>query len=218
MYRLLEYTGGFNPWAGKGIEHFVSEIRRRFPNMTDTGLSELAKRMLGEYDPRTHTRTVMLFGRDIMTADVESIPAWDMLAPSAKTRIKEHPHDTGEVPSSGVNEVFKAELLNRLDRRSVNRSVLIEPDDLDQTYVWRKATATPWVQEVTDGDYFRILRHPSLGPKFQDPDVKGAYVEVTSYTHMQVGERHEARTFQEAAAIQRHYRRQPHYSGVDIKE
>lgn len=209
----LEYTGGVSPF--QDINAFVAKVRKAHPAITDRGVDQIVKRSVGLVDKRISKRTIALFGRDIMTEDVTTLPVWPHLPKSARQRILDHPIEGGERVDSEQAKVSQLELVGRLDRRSVNRSVLISPRGLERTYAW--SAAHGWTQEVTDNDYRIIVRDFGLRRLFADPDIVGPFVEVRSYD-APVKERHVARDMSDVRALRREFSRTPQFRGVDIKE
>ena len=176
MYRRLDLAPK-SPFHD--IEGFVGRVRAAHTGITDAGVNHVVKRSLDGYNPRHSGRVVHLYGADIMTADLSSIPAWDLITPEEQRRIAEHPMDTGERIDPENVKVSQLELARRLDRRNVNRSVLISPRGLSRSYVWRLSSA--WVQEVTDDDYALILSVQGNTRIFRDPDIHGPYTDARSY-------------------------------------
>lgn len=169
------------------IEGTVRKLKAAKPGITQLGINQAVKRMLDRYDPRHPGRHVALFGADIMTAQLDQIPAWPYLPDGQRRRLLDHPIDGGLIlpdtldgdddPKRAI--VAQKEAANRLDRVNVNRSVLISPRGLSQTYIW--CLRTGWLQEVTDADYDLILGHPGNRRLFRDRDMHGPYLDVRSY-------------------------------------
>src|SRR5690606_23529615 len=114
----------------------VDKIRNAYPGITDKGVNQAIKRMLAGYNPRTPGRIVHLFGRDILTDDLETIAAWQWVGDGEKRRVQEHPIAGGEmIPDdvTGVLRKMRQEELagrGREARAYINRSVLISPPGL----------------------------------------------------------------------------------------
>lgn len=169
------------------LEATVAKIRAAHPGITDRGVNQAVKRMLDGYKPRHKGRIVYLFGADIMTAQLDAIPAWPWLSDGAKARLLEHPIAGGTCLPETVDgdddpkriDLVQAGLVNAHYRRDVNRSVLISPRGLSQTHVWR--IDNDWMQEVTEADYRLIFAHPASRRRFRDPDLHGPYQDVRSY-------------------------------------
>lgn len=205
------------------LEGTVRKIRAAKPGITDQGVNQAVKRMLDGYNPRTPGRIVHLFGRDILTEDVTSIPAWPWVGEGEKRRVLQHPVMGGEtIPDDLVGitrKMRQEELAGRGSeaRASINRSVLISPPGLQQTYVWRLATG--WVQEVTDADYDLILSTPANRRLFRDLDIHGPYVDVRSYEAPRiVTSTTVATTAKEASYLMGQTKRTPNWQGSDLSK
>jgi len=210
--RVLVWTGGSTPFAN--LPAFVAHVKRTYPGITDRGVSQLVKKALDHYDPGVRGRIVTLFGADIMTADLERIPAWPYLSDDQRRRLREHPHDTGERVNEDDPKLSQLELARTLNRASVNRSALISPPGLSQTYVW--SDATHWQQEMSDTDAALILSIRGTGRLFRDFEAGGAYAPVRSYDVYPVIARHAGN----AADLQDYINdrtRVPHWQGADTK-
>lgn len=126
---------------------FLDGLRQRFPNVSETGIQEIAKRELGKTPPRYDRYVQCLFGEDILTDDVTTIPAWRWLTPILRRQIQGVPIE--------------------------QRRELVDPKGMSATYVWRKDNG--WVQEVTDSDA-DILRASNARTWFRDTDAFGTHV------------------------------------------
>lgn len=184
MARVIEFTGGVNPWDD--IHTFVAMAKSKYPGITSEGINQLAMKTVMAYQARTN-RVKTIYGRDILTADLEQIPAWQYLPDGEKARLEAHPYDGGTKLGAGNVAVAKAEQAGSLNRGGINREALVTPD-LEQTYVFGAHTAIPWVQEVTENDYHTILSKADRR-FFRDPDLHGPYVPVRSYDAYTVIER-----------------------------
>lgn len=139
------------------------------------------------YKPRTKGRIVYLFGADIMSANIEDIAAWPMLSEQVRERILSHPITGGITLEDRLMgdddpqqvDLIQAGLSNAQYRAGVNRSVLISPRKLQNTYVWRHETQ--WIQEVTEADGETILGIRGADQRFRDVAVHGPYEDVRSY-------------------------------------
>jgi len=212
---LLEYTGGPTPW--NDIDKFVRTVKRKRPGISDLGVSQMVKRAMAFHDPRTTNRVRALLGRDIMSATPEDLPIWPWLPSSVQERVLEHPYDTGEVVDDQNVKLSRMELFVRLDRRSVNRSVLVSPKGLEQTYVWSDALG--WVQDVTKNDYDLILSFENgVSRLFQDPDTVGPYVDRQAYADTQaVKERHVAKDMRDVQALHREFFPAKQFAGASVE-
>jgi len=195
------------------INGFVANIRAAHPGISDKGVDQSIKRALDGYNPRHSGRVVHLFGADIMAATVEDIPAWPYITAGEQQRILDHPMETGERVDDHDGKVSQLELANRLNRESVNRSVLISPRGLQQTYVWR--LTTNWIQDVTNDDYNLILSEQGNRRLFRDPEIHGPYVDVRSYANPPVLSRMVTADQRDIDAFMRERTHRPSWSGVD---
>jgi hypothetical protein len=174
------------------IEGTVRRIRDRFPGISDLGVNQAVARMLDSgtdrgYKPRTKGRYVYLFGADIMSAQIDQIPAWPLMSDGVRERLLDHPVEGGITLEDRLEanddpqqtELIQAGLANHQHRAGVNRSVLISPRGLSQTYVW--CHENQWIQEVTDADADLILSARGASQKFRDIAIHGPYEDVRSY-------------------------------------
>jgi hypothetical protein len=216
VYRRLEFAPA-SPFHD--IEGTVKRLRDAYPGISDLGVNQAVKKMLVGYKPRHKGRIVHLFGADIMTADLANNPAWKWIGPGERIRLLDHPINGGVVIPNDIEGpvrlMLQEELWRRLNRREVNRSVLISPPGLRQTYVWRAENG--WLQEVNEHDYDLILSTPANRRLFRDPDIHGPYVPVRSYDApgQMIGVAH---TNREAEYLIRQTRRRPSWQGADVSE
>lgn len=216
--RTIVFSGGRNPW--EDIHGFKAYVKAKHPGISDKGINQVVKLAVGEYQPRivhqdgSTARIVMLFGADIMTADLETLPAWPYLAPSAKQRLADHPIVGGATVDPENVQLSRAELANRLERHTVNRSALVSIAGMEQSYVWSADTPVPWTQMVSENDYHLIMGSPQRR-LFRDPDLHGPYVPVRSYDAYQVAERHTGNKSDLVHYI-KETTRQPQWSGADV--
>lgn len=199
----------------------VDKIKNAYPGITDKGVNQAIQRMLGSYNPRTPGRIVHLFGADIMTEHLETIEAWPWIGDGEKRRLQDHPISGGEmIPDdvTGVLRKMRQEELagrGREARAHINRSVLISPPGLQQTYVWRLSRG--WMQEVLEADYHLILSSPANRRLFRDPDIHGPYRDVRSYDSADATKaRHVATTAKEAGYLIGQTKRTPNWQGTDL--
>lgn len=216
MVRRLEFAPR-SPFHD--IDGFVDRIRSAHPGISDQGVSQAVKRALTGFKPRHPSRVVHLYGADILTADLTQLPAWPHITDGEKRRIQQYPIAGGEVIPTDVDAVARRmvqeDLAGRINAARINRSVLISPPGLRQTYVWRASNG--WVQEVQDADYDLILSTPANRRLFRDPDIHGPYVPVRSYDAQ--GEViATARNLREAEYTLRHLERRPSWQGADVAD
>lgn len=168
---------------------FLEQLRERFPNVSEKGLHAIAGAEFEKRKPRHNRHVVCLFGRDILSEDPTTIPAWPLMTADLRNRVL-HPE--------------------QYQQTSGKRENLIDPVDLQTTYVWRHSA--DWIQEVSDHDAEVLRRSPARG-WFRDVDRHGLYVPGRAWD-FPVKERHEAPTLQEAAAIRRDLTRKKTWNGV----
>lgn len=202
------------------LERTIESIKAAYPGITPLGVDQAIKRMLDGYKPRTPGRIVHLYGADIMTADLETIPAWPWMGDGEKRRILDHPITGGEtIPddlTGALRKMRQEELAGRgrEARALINRSVLISPPGLRQSYVWRLTNG--WVQEVQDTDYDLILSTPANRRLFRDPDIHGPYQDVRSYADPGIVRgQHVATSAKEAGYLLGQMKRTPNWQGID---
>lgn len=209
------------------IEGTVRRIREKFPTITDLGVNQAVARMLDSgqprgYKPRTKGRFVYLFGADIMSADIESIPAWPYMNDAVRERILSHPTEGGitlEEKVAGDDdptqiELIQAGLANSQYRAGVNRSVLISPRGLQNTYVW--CYENRWLQDVTDADARLILGVRGADQKFRDRTIHGPYEDVRSYEGPNIVRTRIEAPASEADYIMRQLKAAKSWQGTDL--
>ena len=148
----LEYIG--KDTARRNWKRLLEHLRRMYPNVSETGIHEIAKAEFVRVAPR-HDRLVQaLFGRDILAADVTTIPAWPYLTPLMKRWV----------------------LNPALEGRT--HETLMDPPGLSRTYVWSKKNN--WLQEVTDEDA-AIIRASPARTWFRDYDKHGPYTPARTW-------------------------------------
>ena len=163
---------------------FLEQLRAKFPNVSEKGLHAIAGAEFEKRHPRTPRMVVHLFGRDILSDDLTSIPAWPLIDPKEK-RV----------------------LVNATRER---REQMIDPQELSRTYVWRQSAG--WVQEVTDHDA-DVLRRSTARGWFRNIDAHGPFVPTRAWD-FPVKERHTAGTLADAQAIVRDVTRKKTWNGV----
>ena len=211
MPRTLIYTGRRNPF--ENIASFVAMVKARYPAITKEGIDQIVARQVAYRAPRSPARIVQLLGADIMTADLATIPAWPFLGPETRRDIEQCPQDTGERVDE-MDAASQVRLVTGLVKGKINRSALISPRGLQQTYVW--SDATQWTQEVTDADYDLIMQQRSLAAVLRDPDLTGPYVEIRPYD-VPVANTYAFPNMQEAQRFHDDLKRHPQFAGVDLK-
>lgn len=210
----LSYHGGKNPFVD--IHAFTAHAKATYPGITQDGINHLVKLSLDNLRERQRNRVYTLFGADIMCEHPEDLAIWPHLPRSHKERVLAHPLVGGtRVEEYEDHRVAQMELALRLDRRAVNRSVLISPRGLEYTYVWRQSLS--WEQEVSQKDYDLLMSVAPVRRLLKDPEIVGPYQPVRSY-EAPVIERHVARDGGDVQALQRQYRRVPTFTGADLKK
>lgn len=204
----LEYVGGHNPFHD--INAYKQRIKKAYPGISDVGINQAIKKSLDSLKVRRRGYTRTFFGRDIMTEDPAVIPAWAFLPPSHRKRIREHPLHGGSLVNPDDPKYKQVELASAYNRASVNRSVLISPKGLENTYVW--CQQNNWTQELTQEDYDLLMQFRNIRWLFQDPDVHGLYKPVRSY-EAPVLEKHVARDMGDVKALMRQYERKEMFPG-----
>lgn len=212
MPRRLEYHG--RKHAFENLASFVAMVKARYPSITPEGINQIVARNVANREARSPARMVQLLGADIMTSDLTTIPAWPFLGPQTQRDIATYPHDTGERVDE-LDARSQVRLVTGLVREKINRSALISPRGLQQTYVW--SDATHWTQEVTDADYDLIMRQRSLAAVLREPDLVGPYVEIRPYD-VPVTAVHAFDDMMEASRFHDDMQRHPQFAGVDIKK
>lgn len=133
--------------ARRNLPAVVAGLRRKYPNISETGVHEMAKAELTMSPPRYPQHVVHLFGADILSADLTTIPAWPLVEP-----------------------VFQDQLRNTPVQ---DRGRMIDPVGLSRTYVWRQ-TAN-WVQEVTAADV-DVIRRSEARTWFRSVERHGLWI------------------------------------------
>jgi hypothetical protein len=219
IYRKLQYAPK-SPFHD--IHGTVARLRAAYPGISDKGVNQAVKRMLMGYKPRHDGMIVHLYGEDIMTTNLPAIPAWQWIGDGERIRLLDHPIDTGAcIPPEATGQMrrmLQEELAGRLNRRDINRSVLISPPGLKQTYVWRLSNG--WTQEVRDDDYRLILSTVEDRQRFRDPDIHGPYTPVRSYdvepeAMREVGR---ATTQPEVNYLVRQTQHRPQWQGAEVSD
>lgn len=211
MPRNLTYHG--RKHAFENLASFVAMVKARYPSITPEGINQIVARNVASREARSPSRMVQLLGADIMTADLTTIPAWPFLGPQTQRDIASYPHDTGERVDE-LDAKSQVRLVTGLVKEKINRSALISPRGLQQTYVW--SDATQWTQEVTDADYDLILRQRSLAAVLRDPErAGGVYVEIRPYD-VPVTTVHPFNDMMEASRFHDDMTSSPHFAGIDL--
>lgn len=146
-------------FLGKDIQRrnmtlFIEHLRRLYPHVQDTGIHEMAKAELGMTAPRWDGLIVHFIGRDILSEDPRTIPAWQWFSRT----------EQGKAYDAERDEIRP--VTERL--QMIDATVPVET-----SYVWRLANG--WTQTVSDADVEVIRRHPKARLWFQNADVYGIW-------------------------------------------
>ena len=141
---------------------FLDQLRAKYPTLTERGLHEVAGREFSKRHPRHDRQVIHLFGEDIASEDIETIPAWPIVDPKEKRVL--------------------------LKLTPAERMAKVDPQGLSRTYVWR--ASNQWVQDVTDADA-AVLRASTARGWFRDYDTHGPFVPQQTWD-FPVAERFEA--------------------------
>jgi len=138
----------------RNMDLFVEHLRRLYPHVSITGIQEMAKAELGAVAPRWEGYIVHFIGRDILSEDPRTIPAWQWFSKTERGKAYDAQRDQ-------IRPVT-----DRLQMMDVTLP-------LETTYVWRLANG--WTQTVSDADVEVIRRHPKARLWFQNADVYGPW-------------------------------------------
>jgi hypothetical protein len=189
MHRILiVFNGG--PHPDKDLEKFRAACLRRFPAASEIEIGHLYRRSVLSHDTPHKGRIVALFGQDIMTEDLEAHPLWPLFGLMNQNRLKSFPHDRGatiEGESISERAASRMTLLQHGMSGQVNRSVLVSPSGLKESYVFSKRTQ--WSQEVREDDWNLICQHPGIRKKFQVFEDVGGLVIYRAYSSFRPSER-----------------------------
>jgi hypothetical protein len=210
------YNGG--PHPDRDLQKFRDACIKKFPNATEIDLGVLYRRAILQHDTPWRDRIVCLLGEDIMTADVEAHHLWPYMGRMTQRRILAYPFDSGSViTGDSVSEraSSRMSLLQHGLAATVNRSVLISPKGMKESYVFSRRTQ--WTQEVREDDWGLICQHPNFRKRFQVFETAGPLVVYQAYRG-HVRERHEARTNDDIRHLLNEQTSRPHFKGVDTPE
>jgi len=184
----LEYIGEDHPF--RDIAAFVAAIKRRAPRISQAGVDQKVAEALLKRTPRTPGIVKILFGTDILTDDLESLPAWEWLTPVFRAEI-------GNCPMNERNRYIYATIDGMIP--------------LANSYVWR--VENNWMQEVTEADVAVIRRSEARG-WFRNPHrANGPHQDPRSYD-LPVMSQETFRNPAEFTDFLRDQERIPHWSGV----
>lgn len=143
----------------RNLPMFLDSLRQRYPNVSETGIQEMAKAELTKVPPRYSRYVEHLIGRDILSDDPTKILAWPHMTMTEQSKAVDL--RTGQIKP-------ESERLRMLDPFCA----------LENTYVWRKENG--WVQTVTDSDA-EIIRASLARTWFRDVDRFGDQVPVRAW-------------------------------------
>lgn len=160
-------------------------LKAKYPTVSDDNLERITEVELWKHKPRLPHTEVLLFGRDVLTADLTTIPAWDAMSAKARRFLERH-------------------------ARAGTLGQAISIDDLSTTYVWNRGNA--WVQEVADSDLPRI-RASKAGKWFRDYDAHGPWPGFPRAWEFPVAEREAFSNLEDAAKFAADVRKKKTWAG-----
>lgn len=210
----VQYTGRRNP--AHDPEGFIRKLKKHYPGISDFDIRTFYTRAVMLAQPPAGSRA--LFGADILSENVESLPWWKTLAPTYQRMILSHPVDKGII-TSGIEDVNRALRVGGQSRDGISRRSLISVPGLENTYIWCKMNS--WIQEVTTHD-LNIIRSRREGPmrdfnlSIRVIDEYGPSGYVRPFGNAHVRERLVARTVQDISDIFQDQSRKDLYGGVTL--
>lgn len=206
---LLEFVGF--PGPHRDIDGFVARLRHARPDFTDDDIVRAVRRGNASYKPRHPQSHWQLFGRDILTTDLQSLGVWPLLHAWWQRNLGRFPLEGGEViGGEGAAQHLQAAISSYGVHR-INRRSLLIPAGLAQSYVWTRGNA--WIQDVADGDVAVLRSTPIVNQCFRSAaNADGA---VTART-LEYGarDRHTFASFDDLEAFRRDEERTPQWTGV----
>jgi hypothetical protein len=184
--RTLEYVGRPNPH--EDMTGFLRRLKRFAPQIrTKAQRDQIVMRATVNRAQRFRGRMIVLFGRDIVSGDLGSIPAWH------------------RIPASVTSNIARMTAEQRLQSISL--------PGLEETYLWE--WGNNWLQDVSEADYGLITSQP--GCLFRDPDVSGLYVPKRAYNDYRFTERLHATSLAEGERILAERRPKHYVHGADFR-
>jgi hypothetical protein len=211
------YNGG--PHPDRDIEKFRAACLKRFPNATDIDLGVLYRQAILQYDTPWKDRIVCLLGQDIMTEDIERHHLWPYMGRQTQNRIKAHPHVGGAIISGdSVSEraASRMALLKHGMAGQVNRSVMVSPSGMQESYVFSRRTQ--WTQDIREDDWHLICQHPEFRKRMHVFEERGPLVVYQAYSSGHVAERNYAKTNDDVRHMVKEMSRSTHFLGADSPE
>lgn len=215
---IVQYTGLKSP--AQDHKGFIKAVREKYSNISTHDLQTFYTRAVMLAQPPSSSRA--LFGRDILSDDVQSLPWWKYLSNYYRRLILSHPVDSGLKLGNGLVDVKKAiSYKGGEQRQGISRSSLISVPGLENSYVWCKMGS--WEQDVTPHD-LRIIQSATKGKmrefnrSIRVIDNDGPYEYVRPYGNAHVRERYQARTVDEIEALFRDQSRKELFPGFDASK
>lgn len=215
---IVQYTGLKSP--AQDHKGFVKAVREKYSNISTHDLQTFYTRAVMLAQPPSSSRA--LFGRDILSDDVQSLPWWKYLSNYYRRLILSHPIDSGLKLDNGLIDVKKAiSYKGGEQRQGISRSSLISVPGLENSYVWCKMGS--WEQDVTPHD-LRIIQSATKGKmrefnrSIRVIDEDGLYEYVRPYGNAHVRERYQARTVDDIEALFRDQSRKELFPGYDASK
>ncbi|MGB3328216.1 MAG: hypothetical protein WBA46_04625 [Thermomicrobiales bacterium] len=169
---------------------FEAMLRATYPTLKEVAIAAIVKAELQANPPRTPGYVVHIYGRDILSGDPTTIPAWRWMARINQADIVD--------PATGIA------------RSVADRERALDPDCIpDQTYVWREENG--WMQDVSDADAGRIRASQAV-LWFRRYDDVGFYVPTDPWS-LPVTEHHEFASVGDYQDFRKDDRRRPQWTG-----
>lgn len=214
---VYHYTGGVDKSPFHDIHAFKAKATQRIPGITDQGVSQLARQAIEIIRPRHKKYVVAMWGRDIMTEDLEGLWFWGMLTRDQQMLVKSYPLVGGQTLNASDSLERKKALLSSGRHDNINRSVIVTSHDgflMQRTVVF--CQQTDWKQEISDNDAAILLSYRQVRHLLVREDRFTGYNPVTSYSHIPVKDREERATMKDMDYLIRQFRRSNAHSGVDV--
>ena len=211
------YNGG--PHPDRDIERFRAACLKRFPNATEVDLGVLYRKAILEYDTPWKDRIVCLLGQDIMTEKLEAHHLWPYMGRQTQNRIKAHPVNGGAIimgDSVSERASSRMALLKHGMAGQVNRSVMVSPSGMKESYVFSRRTQ--WTQEIREDDWNLICQHPEFRKRMHVFEERGPLVVYQAYSQGSPVNREFLKTTDDVRQMVKEISRSPHFLGVDAPE
>jgi hypothetical protein len=205
----LEFVG--QPGPHRDIEAFVAAVKRARPDYSDKQVVETVRRGNATYKPRHRGSHWQLFGRDILTDDLQSLPAWPYIDAWWQKHLPLFPVNGGEMIAGETAAMTLQAAIDGYGVHRINRRSLLIPAGLSQSYVWTRANA--WVQDVADADVAILRATPMINQCFRSAEQASGPVTARTYEFAE-GERHRFRSFDDLEAFRKDDERKTQWTGV----